>query len=149
MCGMCGGEKIAATWRRICDGILSVGWSLVTVSGNGIREPSFAYTMGLSECGHPEFIVFGLGDFESHAAIAPLAQAALGGACFDEGDNLTDLYPPGVSPPRLLRFPDSTTHLLWANDMYRGADDLPIPALQVVWISESDDPGRRLIRCLP
>ncbi|WP_328994891.1 DUF4262 domain-containing protein [Kribbella sp. NBC_01245] len=146
MCGMCGGEKIAESWRRICDGILSVGWALVTIPDDGPRNPSFAYTMGLSELGHPEFIVFGRSDLEAHAAVAPLAHAVLRGEFFDEGDDLTRLYPAAASPPQLLRFPDSTTHLLWANDMYRGADDAPIRALHVVWASDLGE-MRQLTSC--
>lgn len=149
MCEMCTVEKNAKEWRQLCDGILGIGWTFITAPADGYRNPTFTYTIGLSERSHPEFIVFGLSDLEVLNTLVPLAEAVMRGQFFDEGDNLAALYPPGSPPRELLRFPDSRTHLVWANDMYRWADEEAIPALQVIPASEpGDDDMPDLIPCL-
>jgi Domain of unknown function (DUF4262) len=89
--------------------------------GTDARNPRFSYTVGLSRLDHPEIITFGMCPECAYEAIEPLAAAVLAGRRFDEGDDVTDLYReryPDPPPPQLLRFPDSSTHLLVANDMY-------------------------------
>jgi hypothetical protein len=164
MCKMCDGMTTREYWGYIRSQVLEHGWFLQAVEGGDHRNPPFAYTVGLSRFDHPEIIAFGMHPECAFETIAPLAQWVLAGARFEEGDDLTDVFghlcdvPPfdldaltdeeydeycrtvggddGVEPPELLRFPDSSTHLLFANDMYRGAGKPPVPALQVFWPSE-------------
>jgi hypothetical protein len=74
----------------------------------------------------------------AYEAVSPVVEAVLAGARFDEGDDVSHLYGeyPDAPPPRLLRFPDSSTHLRIANDMYRRAGEPPIKALHIFWPSE-------------
>ncbi|WP_185444638.1 DUF4262 domain-containing protein [Kribbella qitaiheensis] len=116
--------------RRLGRDIMRHGWTVQHVDGDGDRNPSFAYTLGLSLHGHPEFIVFDCFPNPAYRALEPLAIAVLAGRRFDEGGDLSGLY---VGRPQLLRLPDSTTHLLTANDMFRQPGGPPIRALQLLW----------------
>jgi len=136
MCKMCEGGTMADQWAWIRDRILTTGWCLQAIEGGDERNPDFAYTIGLSRYDHPELIVFGMHPSCAQAAIEPVARAVTIGHSFEEDDDISFLYPAGWPPPALLRFPDSSTHLLWANDMYRGAGKPPIAALQLFWPSE-------------
>lgn len=40
---------------------------------------------------------------------------------------------PGGEGGQLLPFPDSSTHLIYANEFYRKAGRPPVPALQLLW----------------
>ncbi len=164
MCRMCDGMTAREYWGYVRSQVLEHGWFLQAIEGTDDRNPPFAYTVGLSRFDHPEIITFGMHPDCAYGTIAPLAQWVLAGARFDEGHDLTDVYntcphlieeydewgdplaeydgPGGYDecdcppPAELLRFPDSSTHLLIANDMYRGAGRPPVPALQVYWPSE-------------
>lgn len=145
MCGMCGQDTVAQAWGSISNGSLVVSWVLVAVPGDGVDIPPCAYTLGLSDYGHPEFITFGLPGPVATAALTPLAKAVTRGHFFDEGDNVAALYPPGAPPPQLLRFPDSAVHLIWGDHIHCRDDDTVPSALQVAWTSEPDDmPGLTL-----
>lgn len=134
MCDQCGGVTDEQYSRRIVDNIRTYGWTLQYVDADGERNPAFGYTIGLTLRGHPEFIVFDPDPTWAYLGVKPLAWAVLGGAVFDEGDDLTAYFPP---PERaeLLRFPDSSVHMFTANAMFRQPGDHPIPALQLIWTS--------------
>lgn len=74
----------------------------------------------------------------AHDALAPLAEAVLAGMRFDEGEDVSFLFSgyAEVPPPQLLRFPDSSTHLFVANDLFGADDQEPVPALHIFWPSE-------------
>jgi hypothetical protein len=130
MCWKCDGMTDEEYARQIEDHLTTHGWMVNHVENNGGRNPSFAYTVGLSLHSHPEFIIFGCPPYPAYRALEPLAHAVLAGRRFDEGDDLSDLY---AGRPELLRLPDSTTHLYAANDMFRQPGEPPIPALQLLW----------------
>jgi hypothetical protein len=134
MCMMCEGMTEREYWTYVRGRILEHGWFLQAVEGEDHRNPPFAYTVGLSRLGHPELIAFGMHPECAHAAVEPLVRQVLAGRRFDEGDDLTAVY--DDLPPELLRFPDSSTHLFVANDLYRAPGRPPVPALQVFWPSE-------------
>jgi hypothetical protein len=141
MCLICDGMTKKEYWAMLRNEILTRGWCLVSVEGDGPRNPAFSYTAGLSRCDHAEIIVFGMHPECAREAIEPVAEAVLAGRRFDEGDDLSPLYP---HPERaeLLRFPDSSTHLFYANDMYRAAGRPPVPALHLFWPSQEPLLGR-------
>ena len=130
MCMMCNGLTRQEYWGWVRGQVLRYGWFLQAVEGAGERTPPFAYTIGLSRWDHPEVIVFGMHPGCDHEAVSPVAEAVMAGRRFDEGDDLSDLYE-FAEPVELLWFPDSSTHLHLANDMYRGAGKPPVPALQL------------------
>ena len=132
MCDRCGGLTDEQYSRQIERNIQTYGWTMQYVDGDGSRNPAFGYTLGLSLYEHPEIIVFDPDPSWTYLVLKPLAWAVLNGAVFDEGDDLSEFFPP---PERaeLLRFPDSATHLFTANQMFRRPGDRPIPALQLIW----------------
>jgi hypothetical protein len=132
VCHLCDGMTEQDYRVRIIRGIHQYGWAVQYVESDGDRNPSFAYTVGLSRVCHPEIIVFDCTPERGYHALRQLAWPVVIGMRFDEGDDLSDFYPP---PERaeLLRFPDSSTHLFTANDIYRRDGDPPIPALQLFW----------------
>lgn len=132
MCDRCGGVTNEQVSRQIERNIQTYGWTMQYIEGDGGRNPAFGYSLGLSLYGHPEIIVFDPDPCWVYRGIKPLAWAVMAGAVFDEGDDLSDFFPP---PDRaeLLRFPDSATHLYTANDMFREPDQPSIPALQLIW----------------
>src|SRR3981189_2881873 len=117
MCEFCDGPTDAAYWDRVQDLIQANGWTVQYVMGEDIRNPAFAYTIGLSRCIHPEIIVFICHPECAMRAVEPVAGAVLDGGRFDEGDDLSGLYPYSEKG-ELLRFPDSSSHLFMANSMY-------------------------------
>lgn len=130
MCIKCDGMTGDEYARQVEQHLTTHGWMVNHVEDDGDRNPSFAYTLGLSLHGHPELIIFGCPPFPAYRALEPLALAVLAGRRFDEGDDVSDLY---AGSPQLLRLPDSTTHLYVANDMFRQPGQPPIPALQLLW----------------
>jgi hypothetical protein len=118
--------------RRLEQNILTYGWTVQFVEGDDVRNPAFGYTLGLSLRGHPEIIAFDSDPSWVYLGLKPLAWAVMGGAVFDEGDDLSAYFPP-PDTAELLRFPDSATHLFTANDMFRQPGQEPIPALQLIW----------------
>lgn len=135
MCAVCNGWTYEKVWAHMTSQILERGFSIQYVEVGDDRNPSFAYTVGLSGLNHPEFIVFSTCPECAVGALEPVASAVLAGRRFDEGDDPSDLYP-FDEPATLLRFPDSSTHLEAANAMYRGRGRPPIPALQLFWPSQ-------------
>jgi hypothetical protein len=128
MCDICGGITNPEYQQRLLSNIQQHGWTAQFIEGADDRNPPYAYTLGLSLHGHPEFITFNCHPSFVASEFQPLAEAVLSGRRFDEGDELGDLL-----LPRLLRLPDSTTHLYTANTMFRRPGDPPIEALQLVW----------------
>ncbi len=130
MCMICSGLTHEEYWGWVRGQILLNGWHLQAIEGDGPRNPPFAYTVGLSRWEHPELIVFGMHPCCAEEAVTPVAKAVMDGQRFDEGADLSGLYA-FEEPVELLLFPDSSTHLYLANDMYQGAGKPPVPALQL------------------
>jgi hypothetical protein len=132
MCDRCGGVTHEQYSRQIEQNIQTYGWAMQYIEGDGVRNPAFGYSLGLSLYGHPEIIVFDPDPCWAYRGLKPLAWAVMDGAVFDEGDDLSEFFPP-PEPAELLRFPDSATHLYTANQMFRRPGWPPIPALQLIW----------------
>ncbi|WBQ02478.1 DUF4262 domain-containing protein [Kribbella sp. CA-293567] len=129
MCDICGGVDNPEYQQRLLANIKRFGWTVQFIEGDeGGRNPAYAYTLGLSLHGHPEFITFNCHPELAARELQPFAEAVFAGRQFAEGDDLTDLF-----TPRLLQMPDSMTHLYTANIMFRRPADPPIQALQIVW----------------
>jgi hypothetical protein len=135
MCDECSHLTVEQAQEILRTEILAEGWCVMAFEGDGVRNPPFAYTIGLSRIDHPEFITFGMHRECADAAIWPLASAVVEGRRFDEGDDLAELYPQ-QERPQLLRFPDSSFHLIIANELYRTPGGPPVPALQLFWPSQ-------------
>lgn len=132
MCEMCGGMTDEEYSRRLERNILTYGWTMQYVEGDGGRNPAFGFTLGLSLYQHPEIIVFESDPCYAYLSLKPLAWAVMQGAEFDEGDDLSAYFPPPHTA-ELLRFPYSAHHLYTANTMFRQPGQPPLPALQLVW----------------
>jgi hypothetical protein len=132
MCDVCGGLSDDEYSEQLATSIGTFGWCLQYVLGEDRRNPGYAYTVGLSLHRHPELIIFDHLAERAYLALEPLAWAVLEGRRFDEGDDLSEYYPP-PGRAELLRFPDSSTHLLLANVMFRDPGEPPIAALQLLW----------------
>ncbi|MFI6825926.1 DUF4262 domain-containing protein [Kribbella sp. NPDC050241] len=132
MCDRCGGLTDEQYSRQLVQNIQTYGWTMQYVDGDGDRNPGFGYSLGLSLHDHPEIIVFDADPRWAYLSVKPLAWAVMGGAAFDEGDDLSEYFPP-PEQAELLRFPDSATHLFTANSMFREPGAGPIPALQLIW----------------
>ncbi|WP_328322729.1 DUF4262 domain-containing protein [Kribbella sp. NBC_00382] len=128
MCDICGGITNPEYEQRLLSNIRQHGWTVQFIEGADSRNPAYAYTLGLSLHGHPEFITFNCHPGSVAHEFQPLAEAVLSGRRFDEGADLSEFL-----EPRLLRVPDSTTHLYTANTMFRRPEEPPIEALQLVW----------------
>ena len=135
MCDQCGGLTDERYSRQIERNIQTYGWTMQLVEGDGDRNPAFEYTLNLSLYQHPKIIVFEPEPCHAYLGLKPLAWAVMDGATFDEGDDLSELFPPPHTA-ELLRFPDSALHLFTANAMFRQPGQPSLPALQLVW------PGR-------
>ena len=132
MCDQCGGVTDEEYSRQLERNIQTFGWTMQFIEGDGDRNPAFGYTLGLSLYQHPEIIVFEPEPCYAYLGLKPLAWAVMEGAAFDEGDDLSGLFPPPHTA-ELLRFPDSASHLFTANTMFRQPGHPPLPALQLIW----------------
>lgn len=133
MCDVCNGATYQGVLAEIRSDIQTHGWTVQYVVGENDRNPSYAYTAGLSLYEHPEIIYYNWHVECSIHALGPLAQAvASGSRRFAEGDDLDGLFP-YPEKAQLLHFPHSITHLIIANDLFRRPGQPPVPALQLVW----------------
>jgi hypothetical protein len=134
MCHICNGMTRRDLYGLVRSRILEFGYTVIHVDGAGPENPPFSYTVGLSRRDHPELIAFAMHEACAAHALDPVARAVLAGARFREGSDLDGVHPPDTgSSAALLEFPDSSTHLLLANEFYRPAGGPPIPALQILW----------------
>nr|WP_255479315.1 DUF4262 domain-containing protein [Quadrisphaera sp. RL12-1S] len=116
--------------RRLID---EQGWTVVSVGGAGRRALPFSHTVGLTRLGHPELLVSGRAPAEARYLLDVLGDEVLAGRRFHVGDLLQRDPWPSL---RLLRV-TSPDALVVAQAV--AADDVEVPALQVVWC---DDAGR-------
>jgi hypothetical protein len=112
-------------WQR--DTIRRHGWALQAVLGDE-EEPPFVYTVGLSGFAHPELIVFATSQATAARVLNELGELVRAGRVLAAGE-LVGLSSGDV---HLLGFPESEHWLFAANDLYRGPDEAPVPALLVV-----------------
>jgi hypothetical protein len=134
MCLMCQGWSRAEMVAMLRDRILTYGYTIIDVGGDGPANPPYAYTAGLSRVDHPELIFFGAHPDCAYQALEAIARLVVReGRRFDEGSSLDDVYGPSGRGGQLLRFPDSSAHLIFANEFYRKAGGPPVPALQLLW----------------
>lgn len=132
MCMMCSdGRSVAEHIGMIRRRVREHGWTLVYVSGDDERNPSFGYTVGLTQYGQPELIMFDEVPGRCGTVLNRLARLSCFGRVFDEGDDLSDIVPEAGERLSVLCFPDSATHLYLANDLYRGPFAPALPALQI------------------
>ena len=67
----------------------SMGMRVVTVPCDDDRaRTGYAYTRGLAELGHAEFVVVGLGEDHARRVLTALAEQVRRGAIFADGDQL-------------------------------------------------------------
>lgn len=115
-------------WLRAT--IERLGWAVTYVHGED-GHPPFGYTIGLTEHGNPELIMFGTTQDTTAYALNELARR------FRVEGMLGTGAPVGFEATAhrvwLVPVRDSSEHLLWANRRYRDPDGPPIPAWQAVY----------------
>ena len=117
-------RELDARIRRVVD---AGGWLVQSVEA-GPGTPAMSYTVGLTEFGHPELVVFGLGPRGSAALLHPLGDAVRSGVDLRSARiSLSD------APLRVFDVPNSADLLLVANGYYGRPPWDPVPALQVVY----------------
>jgi hypothetical protein len=112
-------------WQRAT--IRRYGWALQGVLGDD-ESPPFVYTVGLTEFGHPELILFATSQATAAAVLNELGELVRAGHRLGAGEQVT--LPQGRV--HLLDLPRSDGWLFGANDLYRRAGEPAIPALLVV-----------------
>jgi hypothetical protein len=96
--------------------------------GEPLATPPFAYTVGLTEKGHPELALVALDDRLSGMILNALGEAAVDGAHLEAGQRLEGLIGNDLSL-QVLECPDP----LRANLFSAYVDGDPPAALQIVW----------------
>lgn len=140
-------DQYAARLRQV---IAEHGWAVQTVHGDLI-DPSFSYTVGLTEAGLPELIIVGLPERTAGLILNQLARRALekeldvGQKCeLPNGDGSLSYLIGSVSPANVRKY------LKIAAVLY---DRNRIRSLQVIWPSKEGlfpgDEGWRLARAQP
>lgn len=113
----------AATVRRF-------GWSIQYVFDDGTMS-SFAYTVGLFGMGHPELLIFGVGQSTAAGVLNDLGGRVRTGAQLGHGELLT--FDRWVHRVELREVPNPGEILFTANEFYLRPDWASVPALQVIW----------------
>lgn len=118
------------TEQKVRDDIARVGWSDIGVfpAEDGTTRP-FNYTVGLAELNHPDLIVIGMANEQSHLVLSAAVQVIQRGTRL-EADTLSDEVLQGfnvafldVLDPLGNDYPMSMTHQLYGE----------VKALQLVW----------------
>jgi hypothetical protein len=98
MCEICNGTATHDDYLiRIHLGIAEAGWHLAGVEPDA-RQPGWAYTIGLVESDHPEFVIVGLEEHAAAALLGHLAARVLDGEDFEAGEEVT------IAPGKSVRF---------------------------------------------
>jgi hypothetical protein len=108
-------------WQR--ETIRTHGWALAAVLGDA-EGPPFVYTVGLSGFGHPELIVFAVGQATAARLLNRLGEYVRIGGRLGPGDTVG--MPDGLVS--VLEFPDPELWLCHVHRLY-GA---PVEALLIV-----------------
>jgi hypothetical protein len=119
------------------DTIADHGWAVQAVLGEGVADPPYAYTIGLSTFDrHPELMIVGLPEREAGRMLNLLGERVRGGERLRAGQLVADV--PSRGPLMLLEVTvEASDELLcYANHWYQDEDGPPVRAFQVVW---SDD----------
>lgn len=96
---------------------------------------SFAYTVGLSELGHPELLILGVAPGTASGVLNDVARRVRAGRSLTPGDVLSfDAWPHRVTVESL---PNPQAILFVANDFYERTDDLSVPAFQLTYDDRS------------
>ena len=93
--------------------------------------PPFGYTVGLFGLGHPELVVVGLGQDNSHAILQRVATLVAAGRDLVPGELLT--FPDRPDGLVVEVLPNAGEVLFVANRHYRRPDEHSVPAFQLTW----------------
>lgn len=93
------------------------GLLVIAVPPGDEGEPGFHYTVGLTEYGYPELVVYGVADEMGHWLLNNLADRVVEGETFSDGDPVSEMLQDNYQPRlwTVTRFKDS---LGVAFDMY-------------------------------
>jgi hypothetical protein len=97
----------------------------------GELEAPFGYTTGLFGLGHPELVVVGLGQHNTHAILTRAAELVLGGRDLVPGEHLT--WPDRPDGLVVEVLPNPGEVLFCANRFYQRPDEFSVPAYQLTW----------------
>ncbi|RIQ11666.1 DUF4262 domain-containing protein [Jiangella rhizosphaerae] len=131
-------------WMR--DTVRRHGWAVQYVLGDACSGPSgcacggspgadppFAYTVGLYGFGHPELLVYGLGQHAAYALLNELGERVRRGERLDPDRPLA--VGDAAFQVRFVPFRDDgdLPVLISAQRFYEATQDRPVPALRVIW----------------
>ena len=141
MCMECNGWTRAEVLDDIAGQIDQFGWSVAGIEGDGSRPP-FAYTIGLTELGHPELLLSGFPPDSAGVVLDGWSDDVAAGHRFQPGDVLNDGH---GHRSAVARIPDPS-RLVLAWEFYADRRE-EVEALQIVWSDGSGrfpgDPGYR------
>jgi len=101
------------------------------VWGDEPGEPAFGYTTGLFGLGHPELVVVGLGQHNTHAILTRAAELVISGRDLLPGEHLT--WPDRPDELVVEVLPNPGEVLFCANRFYQRPDEFSVPAYQLAW----------------
>jgi Domain of unknown function (DUF4262) len=106
------------------------GWFVNLIAGDA-SGPGFAYSLGLyKEFGHPEIIIFGLGEETMHRLVNDVGEQVRSGVTYSAGHQTSDLlkgYPCAFGAVNPLQYRETCTWTVWFYESDR------FPALQLFW----------------
>jgi hypothetical protein len=133
MCWMC--DHPRATRRDYLDHIRDLaghsGWAVQAISRDGLHPP-WAYTVGLTDFGRPEFVVTGMSTKRAHELLNDVASHVVhADAALQPGDQISLVGGPAIE---VVELTETKARLVTAIDIYGPG----IRALQLVY---ADDRG--------
>lgn len=120
----------SAYLKRLRMLMAQYGW-VVQYVGEGEGECEFAYTVGLYQFNHPEFIIFGIPPTLSRALLNDMGRRVRDGGTFTHGQVVSDLV--RGFDTCLVEVINSRDHLTVANAIAEHPPEFALPALQVVY----------------
>ena len=115
---------------HLADTIRTHRWAVQYV-GPGQDQPPFGYTIGLFGLGHPELVVAGLGQANTHAILQRVAELVLVSRRLVPGEQIA--FPDRDDPLVAELLPNPGEVLFGANRFYDRPDDVSVPAFQITW----------------
>lgn len=106
-------------------------WSCEPELPDDPLDPPFGYTTGLFGLGHPELVVVGLGQDDTHAVLTRAAELVLGGRDLLPGEHLS--WPDRPDGLVVEVLPNPGEVLFCANRFYQRPDEFSVPAYQLAW----------------
>jgi hypothetical protein len=125
-------KGLDAVRKNIADIIAQQGWAVITIQAD-VNAPAHSYTIGLTDKGLPEVIIFGLPAEDATSLLGNIAHQLVDGLSYSENTPLTKVFAGANAYLKPVAGPAARENLRLASEFYPEG----IAGLQLVWPDET------------